>query len=287
SEDQEIEMVLFIPIVDYERDPNSQSVFVKNEYYSDGGKVIPGSYNNNLRLKVRCGQEVNDENAIVRVLVKDYVGQSNSFIVRVVFPYHNNRFKYLMNSARPNESVLFVIGLMEVIQDDLCVYAVETSYVDSCFLDKKKVTSSNDSQSSSGLCKSVRSRLLVAYRDANENSSKEFNAESNNKRGEADQSTSESSVSNSYSSKRVRVEDEVPNHVDSDYIEDESEYDKGFATNIESEESVIDECKNTGRDYGKGNREDTISSVVHNTRKRTEMLKGANNNVAGGEYKKN
>lgn len=64
---------------------------------------------------------VYDENAVIRVSVKDYTGQNNSFTVKIVFPYHNSRFKYLMNSIRPNEPVLFVIGQMEVMQDDLYV----------------------------------------------------------------------------------------------------------------------------------------------------------------------
>ncbi|CAG8562645.1 17777_t:CDS:2 [Dentiscutata erythropus] len=316
SEEREIEMVLFILMVDYDRDPNSQSVFVKNEYYSVGKKAIPGSYNNNLRLKItvvsfthlvirrdlgsnRCllkvslvgviqdaAQEINDENAMVKVLVKDYVGQSSSFIVRVIFPYHNNRFKYLLNSVRPYVSVLFVIGLMEVIHKELYVYAVETSYIDSCFLDKKKVNNSNDSQSSLVLYKSIHSRLLAAHNDVSENSSEEINDKRSNQRGEVDQSVSESSVSNSYSSKRVRVEDKDPNHVDSDYIEDECEFNKGSVSSIDSEENVTDNFKTSERNISKANREG-IPSIVHNTRKRSEMLKNVNGSVVAGEYKKN
>ncbi|CAG8624784.1 28956_t:CDS:2 [Gigaspora margarita] len=82
---------------------------------------------------------------------------------------------------------------MEIIQDDLYVYVVETSYVDTCFTDKKK--------------------------DANENSPKEFTTDN----------------------QRV--------------------------------------CE-------KLNMEETNSSVLHNMRKRAEMVKGANNNVDGREYKK-
>ncbi|CAG8825667.1 7790_t:CDS:1, partial [Dentiscutata erythropus] len=190
----------------------------------------PGS--NRCPLKVSlvgiildAAQEVNEENAIIRVLVKDYVRQNNSFVVKVVFPFHNNRFKYLMNSIRPSESVLFVIGQIEIIQDDLFVYAVETSYVDTCFTDKKKGTNSSDSQSSSGLYKSVRSRLLAVYQNSNENSSKEFTAESHSILRDMNPPITKSSTSNSYSSKCVRVEDEDPNHIDSDYIEDECKED--------------------------------------------------------------
>ncbi|CAG8597469.1 1039_t:CDS:2, partial [Diversispora eburnea] len=87
-EDRDMEIVLFVPFNRFERDFNTQSIFKKDEYYSIGEKIIPGNYNDNLRLK------------------------------------------YLINSVRPDKSVLFVTEQMEVIQKDLYMYAVETSYVD-------------------------------------------------------------------------------------------------------------------------------------------------------------
>ena len=52
-EDCDIELVLFVPLDHYERDPNIQSVFKKDEYYCVGGKVATESYNGNFRLKVK------------------------------------------------------------------------------------------------------------------------------------------------------------------------------------------------------------------------------------------
>ncbi|CAG8678846.1 14901_t:CDS:2 [Cetraspora pellucida] len=52
SEDCEMKMFIFIPISKYERDPNTQFVFKKNKYYSIGRKVVLGSYNGNLKLKM-------------------------------------------------------------------------------------------------------------------------------------------------------------------------------------------------------------------------------------------
>src|SRR5262245_25275016 len=52
DEDCEMELVLFVPMDRHERDPNIQSIFRKDEYYSVGGKIIPGNYNGKLRLKV-------------------------------------------------------------------------------------------------------------------------------------------------------------------------------------------------------------------------------------------
>ncbi|CAG8487157.1 13859_t:CDS:2 [Dentiscutata erythropus] len=103
-----------------ERDPNTQSVFVKNEYYSICGKVVPGTHNNELRLKMtvtssthlvirrdlgsnRCPlktslvsvaqdipKEVDEKYAIFKILVNDYATQHYNFIVKIAFPYNNN-----------------------------------------------------------------------------------------------------------------------------------------------------------------------------------------------------
>lgn len=55
SKDCEIEIVLFVPINEYERDLYIQSILKRDEYYSIGGKVVPVEYNGNLRLKVIHG----------------------------------------------------------------------------------------------------------------------------------------------------------------------------------------------------------------------------------------
>ncbi|CAG8826734.1 26789_t:CDS:1, partial [Racocetra persica] len=51
QEDNDIELVMFIPIDSDERDPDSQAVFKKNEYYIIGKKVIPEYYHGAKRLK--------------------------------------------------------------------------------------------------------------------------------------------------------------------------------------------------------------------------------------------
>ncbi|RHZ88045.1 hypothetical protein Glove_26g151 [Diversispora epigaea] len=112
-EDRDMEMVQFVSFDKFERDFNMQSVFKKDEYYNVGGKITPGSYNDNLRLKAinnymivatsthftikkepglnRCplkislvgtiydtAKEINTENAMIKVLVKDYISQKQS-----------------------------------------------------------------------------------------------------------------------------------------------------------------------------------------------------------------
>ncbi|CAG8539751.1 4622_t:CDS:2 [Cetraspora pellucida] len=138
SEDCEMEVILFVPANEGERDPNVQSGFVKNEYYSVCGKVVSGTYNGKLRLKMtvtssthltikrdigsnRCSlraslvgiaqdipKEVDNENAIFKLLVNDYTGH------------------------------------MEIIQEDLYVYAANISYIEVDSAVKKKGSSSSD-----------------------------------------------------------------------------------------------------------------------------------------------
>ncbi|CAG8459590.1 10266_t:CDS:2 [Cetraspora pellucida] len=76
-------------------------------------------------------KEINNKSVIVKVLIKDYVSQNNSFIVKI----------------------------MKVIQEDLYIYAIETCYIDACFIDKKKISNLNNSE----LHKSVWSKLLTVY----------------------------------------------------------------------------------------------------------------------------
>lgn len=43
-EDNEIEIVLYVPCNRDERDHDSQAMFRRDEYYSVGGKIIPNRY---------------------------------------------------------------------------------------------------------------------------------------------------------------------------------------------------------------------------------------------------
>ncbi|CAG8791396.1 10666_t:CDS:2 [Dentiscutata erythropus] len=242
SEDHELEMVLFIPINDEDRDPNTQSIFEKNEFYCVGGKIVFANFNGSLKLKMtvacsthltikrdlssnRCPlkasligimqdvpTEIDDENAIINVLVEDYAGQNYSFAIKIIFPYHNTRFKHLMNSTRSTESMLFIVGQMEVIEKDLYIYAVDISYININYGIKRKTCETGNSQTTTKLYRSVRSKLLTAHQNVNENTSRiseTTNAISNKEK-------SESVIENSNSTRHTRVED--------DYDEDNDLY---------------------------------------------------------------
>ncbi|CAG8680958.1 9837_t:CDS:2, partial [Cetraspora pellucida] len=164
SEDNEIEIILFVPIDEDERDPNIQSVFARNEYYSICEKIVPGTYNSRLRLKItvtssthltirrdlgsnKCllktsligvtqdmPKEVDYENAIFKVLVNDYAGQHYSFIVKIAFPYQ----------------------YMEIIEEDLYIYAADISHIDINSIVKKKFSDLNNSSTAPEIYKSGR-----------------------------------------------------------------------------------------------------------------------------------
>ncbi|CAG8685529.1 23024_t:CDS:1, partial [Gigaspora rosea] len=44
-------MTLFVPVNLDDRDPETQAVFVKDNFFSVGGKIIPGFYEGNKSAK--------------------------------------------------------------------------------------------------------------------------------------------------------------------------------------------------------------------------------------------
>ncbi|CAG8822141.1 31959_t:CDS:2, partial [Racocetra persica] len=99
QEDYNIEMTLFAPVNPDDRDPESQALFKVDE-------------SNKCPLKVSLvgiPQEVPNEikdDAIVQILVTDYVGQEVNFNMKVVFPCRNAWFTYVKDNIRPRESII-------------------------------------------------------------------------------------------------------------------------------------------------------------------------------------
>ncbi|CAG8819359.1 11472_t:CDS:2, partial [Racocetra persica] len=194
QEDNDIELVMFVPIDSDERDPDSQAIFEKNKYYIIGGKVVPEHYRGAKRLKMTVAtsthvninkelnsnncplkvslvgvaqnepQEVsNDENAIIKTLVNDYTTQEYNFVVNITYQHSNSRFKHFKNSIRPKESMIFIVGEMEIIQDELYVYARDINYVGMHLSTKRQLSESSNSQLSVASPKLVRSKLLATH----------------------------------------------------------------------------------------------------------------------------
>ncbi|CAG8629451.1 4005_t:CDS:2 [Cetraspora pellucida] len=249
SEDREMEITLFVPVNEYERDPNVQLVFVKSEYYSVCGKVVTGMYNGKPRLKMtaissthltirrdlgsnRCPlkallvgvaqdipEEIDDESAMFKLLVNDYAGKNYSF----------------------------------VIKEDLYVYAADVSFVVVNSAVKRKVSSLGSSQTTSEVYRSVRSKLLTAHQSSNGKSSQVFLAE-------ADKHLADP-VIDGPRSRYTRVED-VDDEDDYSSCSQTVEHDKKFRdSNSEFEKSITSENKEKGK-------EKMTQPVVHNLRRR-------------------
>ncbi|CAG8847797.1 33563_t:CDS:2, partial [Racocetra persica] len=104
---------------------------------------------NNCPLKVSLvsvaqskPQEVNnDENVVIKTLINNYTTQEHKFVVNVTYSHLNLQFKHFKNSIRPKESILFVVSEIEIIQDELYIYARDINYVGTHLSAKKQLSS--------------------------------------------------------------------------------------------------------------------------------------------------
>lgn len=149
----------------------------------------------------------NNADAIFNVLVNDYLlGQEWNFIVKVVFPHCNPRFTHLKTVVHPQESFVFVVGQMEVIEDDFYIYARDINLIDINRL-KRKIFDNSFNRSSEGV-NVTRSKLLSVYQNINENSKNIHKAEDSSSvlNDSIDEFHSGSFSTDDISSKRARVE---------------------------------------------------------------------------------
>ncbi|CAG8480851.1 2635_t:CDS:2 [Scutellospora calospora] len=197
-EDNVIEMVLFVLNNSDERDFETQAIFERDGYYSVGDKIVPGIYEGKKRPKMtvsisthvmilnkapesnKCPLRIfligvaqespnvlkNNENAIFNMMINDYAGQDCNFIVKVVFPHLNSRFLYLKNTIRPQKSLVFIIGQLEVIYNDFYIYAKDISIVNTSSF--KRRIFDNSFSNLSDIINTTWSKLLSTYRNINE-----------------------------------------------------------------------------------------------------------------------
>ncbi|CAG8598007.1 5473_t:CDS:2, partial [Diversispora eburnea] len=197
-EDCDIELVLFVLASLKDRDPEVQVIFVKDNFFSVGGKIVLGDYCGSKRVKITVStsmhviilnkvpesnkyplkvslvevpqempNEVKDD-IIVKISVSDYVRQECHFIVRVVFPCHNSCFSHLKDTIHFQESLAFVVGQMEIIDNKFYMYAKDINYINTHFI-KKKSYEDNLSQSSLASQNNVRSKLMITHQNIAEN----------------------------------------------------------------------------------------------------------------------
>ncbi|CAG8692482.1 16068_t:CDS:2 [Cetraspora pellucida] len=120
-EDNEIEVILYVLRRPVERDPDMQAIFRRDEYYSIGGKIIPGHYAGSTRPKcplkvslIGTPQEKpspigNTDNSIIEMLITDHINQDHEYTIYVVFPHSNPHFEHLKTSIQPQESIIFIV----------------------------------------------------------------------------------------------------------------------------------------------------------------------------------
>ncbi|CAG8442789.1 16839_t:CDS:2 [Cetraspora pellucida] len=181
NEDCLIELVLFVLIDGKEKDLDTQVIFKKDKFYFVGGKIVSGKYNNDVKPKItvssftqlrildkvpllnKCLLKVslvsisqgtpneinNDINAIFEMVISDYAVCDYKFIVKIIYPYHKRRFYYIKNIIKPQESIIFVVGIMEIIEDNFYIYANEINNINIPRINNiKSVESSSDIKAS-------------------------------------------------------------------------------------------------------------------------------------------
>jgi len=105
----------------------------------------------------------NDENAVLNVLIKDYVGQNIDFDVKVAFQHLNSRFSHLKSTVRPQDSFVFVVGQLEIIDNDFYIYSKDINCIDVQFLSRRNPD--NSSINSPETINVARSKLIATHRN--------------------------------------------------------------------------------------------------------------------------
>ncbi|CAG8658251.1 19950_t:CDS:2 [Cetraspora pellucida] len=104
--------------------------------------------------------EIEDtENSIIQMLISDYVRQSLDYTIKVVFLHINSWFKHLKSTIYPQESIIFVIRQIEIIDNEFYVYANDINYIDINFFTKKKEATSTELSSTNPM----RFKLIHIY----------------------------------------------------------------------------------------------------------------------------
>ncbi|CAG8746119.1 10119_t:CDS:2, partial [Cetraspora pellucida] len=147
-----IELVLFVLIDGEERDLDTQAIFEKDEFNSVGGKIVSGKYNNDVRPKMTVSSSTQ-----LRILDKVPLLNKCSLKVSLVsIPQGtpneiNNDVNAIFEMVISDyASIIFVVGIMEIIEGNFYVYANEINNIDIPRINNiKSVESSSNIKASS------------------------------------------------------------------------------------------------------------------------------------------
>ncbi|CAG8682056.1 19848_t:CDS:2 [Dentiscutata erythropus] len=275
SEDRELDLVLFVLIKDDEKDPNTQAIFVKNEHYCISGKVVFEIFNNNFKLKMTVSTSTHitimRDLGSNRCLLKVSLVSVAQDVMREF-----NKEDTIVN-VLPNESVFFITGQLEVI-DDNCIQMplIFLTLMFLLHLKKKFQILACEGLNKTSVNKSLDcDKPIVDLTTINSNSLK---CERVVDKVDGCTKYVVSSISGCCSSKHVRVNDEADNYVE--YIDSDCSDNKRISKSI-------NECAEDGSEYcgniifedknefscdkkmNKG-KEKEVQPTVYNTRRRTK-----------------
>ncbi|CAG8810277.1 24766_t:CDS:1, partial [Gigaspora rosea] len=91
---------------------------------------------------IRTAQEppfeiANNENAIIETMITDYAEHNYTFNVKVIYPFMNSRFAQLKNLIKPKEILIFILGQIEIINNNLYINAKDISCINTNSTTKK------------------------------------------------------------------------------------------------------------------------------------------------------
>ncbi|CAG8689987.1 9141_t:CDS:2 [Cetraspora pellucida] len=268
SEDCELDMTLFILMNDEERDPNSQSIFETNEYYCVGRKIMLGSYNRNLRLKMTVASSTHLS------IKKDF--SSNRWSLKVLLvsvakdaPKEINYKNAILNSVQTR----VILVIFYCLNNEKSLKSHESgTLVDTGSATKKKV---NISENTPALYRSICSILVNVYQSVNKDSSKAARLKNSDLDNKKSKLVTDLTTEDFYINKRTRVEDEkddfteyVDKHTndrDKESMNRSNKYKSGIVQDNKSSECNYE---NLNKD-----KEKIIQPVVHNTRQWSELFK--------------
>ncbi|CAG8729600.1 3996_t:CDS:2 [Dentiscutata erythropus] len=101
-DDYYIKMTLFVPSNSDDRDSETQAVFIKDIFFLVGGKIMPGFFEGKKRAKMT-------DSTSTYVMILNKVVGSNKYLLK---------FSHLKSNIQPRESLIFIVGQLEIIGNE-------------------------------------------------------------------------------------------------------------------------------------------------------------------------
>ncbi|RIB05347.1 hypothetical protein C2G38_2047659 [Gigaspora rosea] len=165
-------MIMFVPIEPNKRDPDSQAVFEKDHYYVVSGKIVLEIYRGIKRVKMTISTSTcvsinkipDSNNCPMRVsvvgIVQNEVEKQLQMMKMLLLKFQSTIIPLQM----------LISCELEIIKDNIYIYAKDINYVELHIEVKKQVFDSYNSQNSTMLSISTQSKLLATYRSIAESS---------------------------------------------------------------------------------------------------------------------